>query len=170
MSSTDSWWLIFWEWFANIGFSLVIIGCVIEGVEHFVKFKRSESRKRKGIEKFGWLILVAGLAMEFLGDKRAKRIADRENRRLTVEAAQALEEAGKANEQAEELRKSNSALRVEIADLTPREFKNRYRIRERLRLFSGTTILLLGSTNLPQTVQLREELREMLTSAQWKIL
>jgi hypothetical protein len=110
MSSIDSWWLTFWEWFATIGFLLVIVGCIIEGVEHFCKFKRGEAHRRKGIEKLGWLILVAGLAMEFLGDKRAKRIADRENIRLTNEAAQASEDASKANERAAlatELAKSN---------------------------------------------------------------
>jgi len=100
MSPIDSWWLGFWEWFAIIGFLLVIIGCVIEGVEHFVHFKGDESPKRKRIEKLGWLILVVGLTMEFLGDNQAKRIADRENSRLTGVAAQALQDAGAANERA----------------------------------------------------------------------
>src|SRR5437762_11505541 len=122
MSSIDSSWLSFWEWFATIGFILVIAGCIIEGVEHFVKFKRNESKRRKEIEKLGWLILVGGLAMEFLGDKRAKRIADRENWRLTSEAAEARKDAGKANDRASsnelqvaQIEQTNLVLRSNVA-------------------------------------------------------
>jgi hypothetical protein len=93
------------------------VGCVIEGVEHFVKFKRNESQKRKGIEKLGWLILVGGLAMEFTGDNRAKRIADRENKRLAVEAAEARRDAGKANERAANLESTNLVLRSNLLAL-----------------------------------------------------
>jgi len=100
-------WLKIWEVCASIGFWLVIIGVVVEGVEHFVKFPRKDSLKKRHIEKIGWLILVAGLAMEFFGQHQAKRIADRESARLTKEAAQARKEAeianrlaGEANERA----------------------------------------------------------------------
>jgi len=110
MSSADSWWLSFWEWFASVGFLLVIVGCIIEGVEHLVKFKRSEAHKRKGIEKLGWLILVVGLAMEFLGDRRAKRIADRENRRLSAVAAF-------ANERAALVESNNLVLQKQLAEI-----------------------------------------------------
>jgi hypothetical protein len=117
MSDLDSRWLSIWEWCGSIGFLLVILGCVIEGVEHFIKFKRGESPKRKGIEKIGWLILVAGLAMEFIGDKRAKRISDRENRRLSVEAAEARKDAGKANERAAHLESTNLLFRSNVVVL-----------------------------------------------------
>src|SRR5436190_10224772 len=110
MSSSDASWLGFWEWFATIGFALVLIGVVIEGVEHFIKFPRKDSVKKRHIEKIGWFILVGGLAMEFLGEKRAKRITDREMGRLTTEAAEAQKQSGIANKLAEEAKESAKQL------------------------------------------------------------
>ncbi len=43
MNSSDAFWLKFWEWFATIGFILVIVGVVIEGVEHFKKFAKERT-------------------------------------------------------------------------------------------------------------------------------
>src|ERR1041384_636182 len=98
MSSADASWLHLWEGLSTFGFVLVIVGCVIEGVEHFWKFKKGETRKKHFIEKIGWFILVGGLAIEFLAEKRAKRIADAENARLTKEAGDAIQISGEANE------------------------------------------------------------------------
>lgn len=131
MTASDASWLKFWEVFATIGFILVIIGVVIEGVEHFKKFSKRESARKLQIEKIGWLVLVAGLAMEFLGDHMAKRIADKENRRLTGEAAQARKQAGDAieragivnqlaaesNERSKQLEAQNLVLRSNVAAL-----------------------------------------------------
>ena len=100
MNSSDSFWLSFWSVFAAIGFIIVIIGVVIEGVEHFKKFPKKEQARKLHIEKIGWLLVVAGLAMEFLGDHAAKRISDREDARLNREAGDARKDAGAAIERA----------------------------------------------------------------------
>src|SRR6267143_4120927 len=117
MSYVDASWLNFWEWFSAIGFVFVIAGCVMEGVEHFIKFKKGESKKRHTLEKYGWFILVGGLAMEFLGDHRAKRIASKEDARLTNEAGQAHERAEHANERAEILESTNKVLATQLATI-----------------------------------------------------
>jgi hypothetical protein len=185
MSSIDSWWLSFWSYCATFGFILVILGCIIEGVEHFVKFKRSESHKRKGIEKLGWLILVGGLAMEFLGDKRARRITDRENRRLTVEAAQALKDAGKANERSrllestniilgtklEELRSTNLMLQADVLKLKA-EAQPRYIAKQKrdefIQFLDGTPKgpVMLGSRHPNwETIDFSNQVESLLTEA-----
>jgi hypothetical protein len=96
MSSSDALWLKIWGAFAAIGFIMVIIGVIIEGVEHFKKFPRKEHARKLQIEKIGWFIVVIGLAMEFLGDSAAKRISDREAARLNKEAGDARKDAGEA--------------------------------------------------------------------------
>lgn len=110
MSSSDAMWLRIWEWIATIGFLLVLVGVVIEGVEHFKKFSKKEHARKLHIEKIGWLILVVGLAMEFLGDHAAKRISDREYARLSAEAAESKERSKK-------LESGNLSLRAEVAKL-----------------------------------------------------
>jgi uncharacterized membrane protein len=95
MSSSDAFWLNVWGTVAAIGFIIVIIGVIIEGVEHFKKFPRTENARKLQIEKIGWFLVVAGLAMEFLGDHAAKRISDREGARLNEEAANARLETAK---------------------------------------------------------------------------
>jgi hypothetical protein len=100
MSSSDALWLKIWGVVASIGFLIVIIGVVIEGVEHFRKFPKKEHGQQKRIEKFGWFLVVVGLAMEFLGDQAAKRISDREAARLNNEAGDARKDAGEAIKQA----------------------------------------------------------------------
>jgi len=93
MSSSDALWLMIWGTFAAIGFILVIVGVIIEGVEHFKTFPRKEQARKLQIEKIGWFIVVVGLAMEFLGDNAAKRISDRESARLNKEAGDARKDA-----------------------------------------------------------------------------
>ncbi|HEX3856257.1 MAG TPA: hypothetical protein VHY30_03040 [Verrucomicrobiae bacterium] len=130
MSSSDAFWLIFWEAFAAIGFIIVIIGVIIEGVEHFKKFPRKENARKLQIEKIGWFLVVVGLAMEFLGDHAAKRISDREDARLNKEAGDARKDAGIAIEQSkkfdlaraevekelEQSRSNNFQLKIELAE------------------------------------------------------
>jgi len=86
-------WLKIWEAVATVGFIIVIIGVIIEGVEHFRKFSKKEHARKLHIEKIGWLLVVGGLAMEFLGDHAAKRISNRETARLNKEAGNAEKEA-----------------------------------------------------------------------------
>jgi hypothetical protein len=124
MSSSDAAWLIIWEWFATIGFAVVIAGVFIEGVEHFRKFPKKEKSRKKHIEKIGWFLVVAGLAAEFLGDHAAKRISDREAARLNREAGDARKiagdaelEAGKANERAALIESNSLVLRSNVVAL-----------------------------------------------------
>jgi len=117
MSSNDAFWLTAWEWTATIGFVLVIVGVVIEGVEHFKKFTKKQHARKLHIEKIGWLILVAGLALEFLAEHAAKRISDRENSRLNKEAGDARKEASDANILAKQLEANNLMLRTNVAVL-----------------------------------------------------
>lgn len=100
MSSSDALWLSVWGLVAAIGFIIVIIGVIIEGVEHFKKFPKKDQARKLHIEKIGWFLVVGGLAMEFLGDHAAKRISDREAARLNQEAGDARKDSGKAIEQA----------------------------------------------------------------------
>lgn len=107
MSPGDAVWLGVWEKLASFGFLLVILGVVLEGVGHFREFPKEEEARKLKVEKAGWLILVVGLAMEFLGDQFAKRIADREAARLAVLA-------GDANRTAEELRATNLVMQLKL--------------------------------------------------------
>jgi hypothetical protein len=124
MSSSDALWLRIWGVFAAIGFIIVIIGVVIEGVEHFKQFQKKEHARKLQIEKLGWFLVVVGLGMEFLGDNAAKRISDRESARLNKEAGDArkdagaaVERAGIANERAALLESDNLVLRSNVAAL-----------------------------------------------------
>ena len=119
MSSSETLWLKIWEIIATVGFVLVIIGVVIEGVEHFKKFSKKEQVRKLHIEKIGWLILVAGLAMEFLGDHAAKRISNRENARLHDEATRAQQAAGEANERAAKLEAANLVVKSKLVTIDP---------------------------------------------------
>jgi uncharacterized membrane protein len=105
MSFSDTLWLKIWSTTAVIGFLIVIIGVVIEGVEHFKKFSKKDRVRKLKIEKFGWFLVVIGLAMEFLGDHAAKRISNRETARLNRDAGEARKEAGNAIKQAGEANK-----------------------------------------------------------------
>lgn len=117
MSSSEALWLKIWEAIATFGFVLVIIDVVIEGVEHFKKFTKKDHARKLHIEKIGWLILVAGLAMEFLGDHAAKRISSREGARLNKEAADARQFAGQANERAANTESNSLVLQTNVASL-----------------------------------------------------
>lgn len=128
MSSSDALWLNVWGTVAAIGFIIVIIGVIIEGVEHFKKFPRKENARKLQIEKIGWFLVVAGLAMEFLGDHAAKRISDREDARLNKEAGDAREtagnaerEAGQANERAANTESNNLVLQSSVLELKAKQ-------------------------------------------------
>ena len=119
MSTDDAIWLGAWVKLASFGFLLVILGVVLEGVGHFRRFPKEQDTRKLKIEKAGWLILVVGLAMEFLGDQFAKRIADRETARLAVLA-------GNANRTAEELRATNLVMQLKLQPrrITPSQVTN----------------------------------------------
>jgi hypothetical protein len=63
-------------------------------------------------------VLVAGLAMEFVGENRAKRIADQENVRLIGITAKAERDAANANVRVEELRNENARLQAKLQPRT----------------------------------------------------
>jgi hypothetical protein len=138
MSLSSESLLGFWEWFATVGFVSVIIGVIVEGVEHFRKFPKKEHTRQLHIEKIGWFVVVGGLAMEFLGDQFANRIKDERNAKsneraaiaekqmegLRKDAGEAMRQAGQANEragsfekEAEELRSTNLLLQSRVLEL-----------------------------------------------------
>lgn len=132
MSSLHEFWLMVWGTVATIGFIIVIIGVTIEGVEHFKKFPRKDNARKHQIEKLGWFLVVAGLAMEFLGDHAAKRITDQEGARLNKEAADARLETAKLEQQIIET--SNNVVRVDP-------------LNQPITSVTATVMLLQGGTN-----------------------
>jgi hypothetical protein len=113
MTFMDSSSLTFWEIISEVGFILVIVGVVGEGAELVVEWiKRHEPegtrKKRKWllpVETLSFVILVVGLALEFLGSHEAMRIADAQNASLNKEAADARKDAGVAIESAAVVKK-----------------------------------------------------------------
>jgi len=101
MSAIDSESLNSFEWLADFGTWLVIIGVAGEGVEIVLKVLQHKLTNEKflawcknhefSIEIWGalfWLMVVIGLAVEFRYGHKAKTITDRENARLTQNAAE----------------------------------------------------------------------------------
>src|SRR5437762_12534462 len=120
MSDPDSSAAIaFWELIAECGFILVIFGVVIEGSELLVKWgKKKRFRKRFNeairrrlvftvkflrprilpFETIGFLVLVIGLSVEFIGSSFATRLQGKENATLKKRASQLEKDAAIANE------------------------------------------------------------------------
>ena len=115
MSELDSSLLKHWEFVADLGTWLVIIGVAGEGIEIALKilehrcsnirfldwFKKHEF----SIEVWGaifWLMVVVGLLMELKGSHKSKEITDKENTRLTSLAAETSIRAGNAEKEAGE--------------------------------------------------------------------
>jgi len=112
MSLFSGWSLDAWETLGDIGTVMVIIGVAGEGIEILVKWKRKEwyHKNESKIDLIGgvfWMLVVAGLAIEFRGNYKAKKIEEENTARLNIEAANARREAGAANERA-----ANSELKV----------------------------------------------------------
>jgi len=118
MTVADSSALRIWEWVENIGWAFVIFGCIGEGLAEFTKFPKEE-HKRHNVGKFSWLILVAGLALEFLGSGRVAAIKDLEVARLNREAGEANEHAAKLEKEAAETRVRAAKLEAQIDGLNP---------------------------------------------------
>jgi hypothetical protein len=124
MTFMDSSSLTFWEIISEVGFIMVIVGVVGEGIELVVEWL--ERHKPEGTQKkpqwllpvatLSFVILVVGLAMEFLGSHNAMRIADSQNARLNKEAADARKDAGVAIESAAVVKK-DAALANERAGI-----------------------------------------------------
>jgi hypothetical protein len=106
MSVIDAASLKSWESFADLGAWLVIIGVAGEGGEIVLKILKHKlknmcflgwyNKHEFSIELFAavfWIMVVVGLAMEFRGNHKAKTITDRENVRLTQNAANLMEHA-----------------------------------------------------------------------------
>ena len=96
MSVIDASWLKFWGFVSEIGFVMVIVGVIGEGAELLVKWVERRREKATPKKKLTWLlpvetasfvVLVVGLAMEFVGGYIAKQIMDAENVCLTAQVA-----------------------------------------------------------------------------------
>jgi hypothetical protein len=98
MTALDSSSLKLWESVGLWGFVFVWVGVAGEGAEIIAKLRFKESFKRHEhswdiCSGICWLILVVALAVEFIGNVNAMRIADRENTRLDGLASAANERA-----------------------------------------------------------------------------
>lgn len=121
MNSLDSTSLTFWESVGLWGFIFVWVGVAGEGVDIFIKLfcKKLHERKKHSLDVIGavfWVVLVIALAIEFLGNVQAMRIADLINSRLNDEAGQARKAAGEANERASTNEAQVATLEKETAD------------------------------------------------------
>lgn len=140
MTALDSASLKFWESVGLWGFIFVWVGVAGEGVEIFIKLfnRKLYERKQFCLDVIGaafWIVLVVALAVEFLGNEKAMRIADSINTQLDIEAGQARKEAGQANERAAKdelavavLTSNNLVLQKEVLALnTPRRIMGEQR-------------------------------------------
>lgn len=161
MSSSDALWLNLWETIGTIGFVLVIIGVIIEGVEHFKKFPKKEHARKLQIEKLGWYVVVIGLAMEFWGDHAAKRISERESARLN-------KEAGDARKEAQQFRLRASQLEAKIQTRTIAHDK-RDKFVNLLAAKQKVPVRVLYIGEGLDTRPYAEQIREMLDAAGYKV-
>jgi hypothetical protein len=122
MTALDSSSLKFWEVVGLWGFIFVWVGVAGEGVEIFIKLfqRKLYERKKFCLDVIGavfWIVLVIGLAVEFLGNVKAMRIADSINSRLDAEAGQARQNAGAAIELAAQIGTTNAQLSLRVEEL-----------------------------------------------------
>jgi hypothetical protein len=122
MTALDSSSLKFWESIGLWGFIFVWVGVAGEGVEIFIKLFRRKlyERKKFCLDVIGaafWVVLVVALAVEFLGNAKAMRIADSINSQLDAEAGQARKDAGAAIERAAMVESNNLVLRSNVLEL-----------------------------------------------------
>ncbi|HWY29471.1 MAG TPA: hypothetical protein VNX46_01875 [Candidatus Acidoferrum sp.] len=120
MTVLDSSSLKFWESFETLGFLMVLLGVVFEGIEHWGKFKKGENVRKKRLEKKGWLVLVVGLAIELIGGNMAWRISDRINAELLATASRSELKAAQANERTATIESNNLVLQAKVEQLKAR--------------------------------------------------
>jgi hypothetical protein len=128
MTFPDSTSLKFWEVVARCGFGMVVIGAAGEGAKITVRscFKTSFKKREHAWDVFSgicWLILVAGLAVEFKSLHNVSRFSDSENVRLNKKVtddnllvAQLIQSNMKLEGRIEELRSTNLWLRATLPD------------------------------------------------------
>lgn len=122
-----------WEIFADIGTWMVIVGVFGEGLEIGLKLIAGLSKESSkpwmrtcaswhhkhevSVDFVGgifWLIVVAGLAMEFEGNHKVKIIEQAENTRLNTEAGNARKDAAVAIERAANVESHNLVLQKQV--------------------------------------------------------
>jgi hypothetical protein len=129
-----------WECVSEVGFVIVIIAVCGEVAEILVKWftwKRWHKKSRRVrvlvfppvrwmrkrlllIETVVFVMLVFGLAVEFLGSHKAAQISRQENSELTTEAAQLGLKALILEKRVEELRSTNLHLQANVLELKGR--------------------------------------------------
>jgi hypothetical protein len=116
MTVLDSAALKTWESVGLWGFVFVWVGVAGEGAEIIAKLRFKKSFKKHEhswdiVSGICWLILVVALAVEFMGNVNAMRIADRENTRLA-------DLASAANERAANIESNNIVLQAKMLPRT----------------------------------------------------
>jgi len=108
--------LDFWEWFEYISTAVVFIGCVGEYFADFTTCPKSKLRRHK-LGKLSLIILIAGIAGEFLGTVRSSQLSGQIIADVEKQASDANERAGIALRQQEVLRSGNLNLEIEVLSL-----------------------------------------------------
>jgi hypothetical protein len=162
MNPLDPGSLKFWETFGELGFILVVIGVVGEGIEILPKLLKPElyERNKRTLEKIGlsfWIILILGLAAEFLGNHKAMRIANSINAKLNEEAANARKEAAEANE-----RTAAIQLRIQPRTITKAQSDEFIKLCEGL---ARTPIKVMMGMHDAETLNYGRQVRAMLDAA-----
>ncbi len=159
----DSSSLTFWEIISEVGFIMVVVGVVGEGAELVVEWiKRHEEggtrKKRKWllpVETLSFVILVVGLAMEFLGSHKSMRIADADNARLNKEAGHARKDAALAIESAAVVKKDAAIAneRAGIANKLAGEANERAGVANKLAAQASERAAIIESNNTALSLQ-----------------
>jgi hypothetical protein len=181
-----------WEVVGKVGFVMVIIGVALEGSELVVRwgwkngFRKRFTRvirrrlvsfvkmlrpKILPVETIGFLVLVAGLAIEFIGTNFAARLQGEANARLNREASIARKEAGIANQHAEELQRKNLELETRIA---PRRIEGVVKVTLVANLSSrgiGVGPIIIDSESRePEVVIFRKQIEEVFAEAKISVI
>lgn len=132
---TLEWWQKFGEYLSEIGFIGVIVGVIGESAEIFVKWGKNERFRRwfrviifgwvvnlgklvhrylLGVESVFFIMLVVGLAMEFLGGHKAGEYGDRISSILKKEVADTRLQAAKSEKETADARLELTKLKLSL--------------------------------------------------------
>ena len=127
--------LRFWSRVEIAGWLFVILGCIGEGLGEFAEWPEDKNLSHK-IGTVSWLVLVSGLALEWLGGRREGAIKD-------LHVAESYRLAAVANERAEQLGKEAEDARLELE-------KIREKYRKRIITQEQAQAFLAGTTEAPK--------------------
>lgn len=186
-----------WEFVAEIGFFVVIVGVALEIIDLVAKRRKHHREESILVKDPMWLwwvecasviLVVLGLAVEFIAGINATLIGRQNSDKLRTQARAAFDRAGiaeivagQANERAaiiesnsfalslrvEELRKENNELSLSVKPPVLPEDKLSSSI-DLMRKYAGTTVAIVELENSPQSTQFAAVLTRWMTVWLWK--